>query len=325
MIAPHLAGAKAIGAEAIGPSAVVARWRLGDGSRLTLASNLGGAPCALKPPAGTLIFETAGAPAGRELGAYTRWLSWRLTVDDAVRQLARQAGIANDWVDANGATRRVAIDTLRGILAALGFPCQSKNDIAESGARLGALSNGARSFLTATTGRPVRLPGYKLDGGAATELLLEDGSVKQVKLRAVRGGLNTPAIDHPGYHRLRFSDKEITLAVAPPRCVTLDDIARGVKLFGVAVQLYSLRHAKMAESATRPHCAILWRVPRVKGLTPSRSVRCIACSRRTPRTMALIRRQAACSSTRSTPIQRCSSAPSASRQPPDLSSLSKAR
>ena len=55
--------------------------------------------------------------------------------------LRGEAGIANDWIDANGAARRVAIDTLRGILAALGFPCQSKNDIAESGARLGALSN----------------------------------------------------------------------------------------------------------------------------------------------------------------------------------------
>ena len=118
-----------------------------------------------------------------------------------------------------------------------------QDDIAESGARLRALSNGARSFLTATTGRPVRLPGYGLDGGTAAELLLEDGSVKQVRLRAVRGGLNTPAIDQPGYHRLRFSDKEITLAVAPPRCVTLEDIARGEKLYGVAVQLYSLRHA----------------------------------------------------------------------------------
>ena len=31
LIMPHLAGAKAIGAEAIGPSAVVARWRLGEG------------------------------------------------------------------------------------------------------------------------------------------------------------------------------------------------------------------------------------------------------------------------------------------------------
>jgi maltooligosyltrehalose trehalohydrolase len=71
LIIPRLAGAKAIGAEAIGPSAVVARWRLGDGSRLTLASNLGREPCGLKRPAGKLIFETAGATAGGELGAYT--------------------------------------------------------------------------------------------------------------------------------------------------------------------------------------------------------------------------------------------------------------
>ena len=59
----------------------------------------------------------------------------------------------------------------------------------------------------------------------------------------MRGRLNTPAIDQPGYHRLRFFDKDITLAIAPPRCVTLDDVARGEKLYGIAVQLYSLRHA----------------------------------------------------------------------------------
>jgi maltooligosyltrehalose trehalohydrolase len=40
-IIPHLKGAEADGADAIGEKAVVARWRLGDGSVLTLATNLG--------------------------------------------------------------------------------------------------------------------------------------------------------------------------------------------------------------------------------------------------------------------------------------------
>ena len=50
-----------------------------------------------------------------------------------------------------------------------------------------------------------------------------------------------PPIDEPGYHRLRVGDREITLAVAPPRCVTLEDIAPGERLWGLAVQLYALR------------------------------------------------------------------------------------
>lgn len=40
-IVPHLAGAMALGAEATGEAAVTARWRLGDGSVLTIAIDLG--------------------------------------------------------------------------------------------------------------------------------------------------------------------------------------------------------------------------------------------------------------------------------------------
>ena len=40
-------------------------------------------------------------------------------MDDAVRELAREAGIANDWIDAADKPQRVSIETLRSILAAL--------------------------------------------------------------------------------------------------------------------------------------------------------------------------------------------------------------
>jgi malto-oligosyltrehalose trehalohydrolase len=69
LIVPHLAGARALGAEAIGPAAVTARWRLGNGAALTLASNLGAEPCALARPAGDMIFATSDAAwAGDRLG-----------------------------------------------------------------------------------------------------------------------------------------------------------------------------------------------------------------------------------------------------------------
>ncbi|MEA2928719.1 MAG: maltooligosyltrehalose trehalohydrolase [Hyphomicrobiales bacterium] len=73
-VVPRLQGARSIGAQAIGPSAVVARWRLGDGAVLTLAANLGAQPCGLDRPPGGLIFETshdAGAMGGGQLGGYT--------------------------------------------------------------------------------------------------------------------------------------------------------------------------------------------------------------------------------------------------------------
>ena len=57
-IVPHLSGARALAAKAVGASAVTARWRLGNGAVLDLLCNLGDASCAVVPPAGDLLFES---------------------------------------------------------------------------------------------------------------------------------------------------------------------------------------------------------------------------------------------------------------------------
>jgi maltooligosyltrehalose trehalohydrolase len=67
-LVPRLCGAKAIGAEVIGPAAVSASWRLGDGATYAIATNLGGEPCAFRPPAGDQIY---GAPATGTLQGYS--------------------------------------------------------------------------------------------------------------------------------------------------------------------------------------------------------------------------------------------------------------
>ena len=139
-------------------------------------------------------------------------------MDDAIRQLAREAGIATDWIDAADQPQRVSVGSLRSILAALGYPCATRNDIAESRVRLRELSESDRTFFTATAGEPIAL---------------NLGS-----LRAV-----LPAIDKPGYYHQRVGDRDVALAVAPPRCVTFGDVAPGERLYGLAVQLYSLRRA----------------------------------------------------------------------------------
>jgi malto-oligosyltrehalose trehalohydrolase len=68
-IMPRLDGARSLEAKVIGPAAVVARWRLGDGTVLTLAVNLGDSPVATGPLRGRTIFATrdavgVAAPAG---------------------------------------------------------------------------------------------------------------------------------------------------------------------------------------------------------------------------------------------------------------------
>jgi len=67
-LAPRLNGTSAISAEAIGPSAVLARWRLGDGTIWTLASNLGAQCCGLTRLAGQVMF---GSPRDGYLDAHT--------------------------------------------------------------------------------------------------------------------------------------------------------------------------------------------------------------------------------------------------------------
>jgi malto-oligosyltrehalose trehalohydrolase len=68
-IMPRLDGTRSLEAKVVGPAAGVARWRLGDGTVLTLAVNLGDSPVATGPLRGRLIFATrevvgGDAPAG---------------------------------------------------------------------------------------------------------------------------------------------------------------------------------------------------------------------------------------------------------------------
>jgi 4-alpha-glucanotransferase len=142
--------------------------------------------------------------------------------EDAVLARARTAGVAVDWTDATGRPQRVRTETLRRLLEALDG--------------IDALP-GPPPLVTARIGRPIVLPG--LDGDHPAELALEDGGVKSVTLRD--GAL--PGIARPGYHRLRVADREITLAVAPARCITLQNIGGGERMWGVAAQVYSLRRA----------------------------------------------------------------------------------
>jgi 4-alpha-glucanotransferase len=162
-------------------------------------------------------------------------------VDDAVRELAREAGIANEWTDIADKPHRASIETLRSILLALELPCATKADIAASRARLREQAGRSRTFFTATAESAAPLPG--LADGTAAELVLESGERQPVVLSTQGDLALMPPVEMPGYHRLRAGEREITLAVAPSRCVTLEDIASGERMYGLGVQLYALRRS----------------------------------------------------------------------------------
>jgi maltooligosyltrehalose trehalohydrolase len=59
---PHLDGATSMAAHALGRAGAVARWRLADGSVLTIACNLARESCPVERPDGRLLFASrAGA------------------------------------------------------------------------------------------------------------------------------------------------------------------------------------------------------------------------------------------------------------------------
>lgn len=145
--------------------------------------------------------------------------------DEAVRQRAQRAGLAVYWVDAMGRSQRVRTETLRHVLKALPDP-ESLPEIPP--------------LITTRVNTRTSLPMLPPDSGLPAELVLEDGNVLPVSLRGGKTA-GVPPISMPGYHRLRFADREITLAVAPARCLTLEEIGAGQRMWGVAAQIYSLR------------------------------------------------------------------------------------
>jgi 4-alpha-glucanotransferase len=162
--------------------------------------------------------------------------------DEALRDLARRAGIAVEWQDYANRPHVVAPDALRRILAALGLPADTRGDLAASRRVLAkrATLTDLPPLVTATAGRPTRL-----DLGASeplpAKLMLERGGSRDLTLMPARGRLRIPAVAEIGYHRLQAGEREVVLAVAPPQCRTIDDVVPDARLWGLAAQVYSLR------------------------------------------------------------------------------------
>ena len=161
--------------------------------------------------------------------------------DDDIRDLARAAGLAETWTDALGISQQVSIGSLRRILDALGLATATPGDIEDSRLKLGPPAT-LPPLVTMTVGSRLTLPG-RTGGAARGQITYEDGSVATLRFSMRGDRLVGPPLDRVGYHRLEFGDRQVTVAVAPPRCVTIEDRAEGKHLWGVAAQIYGLRRA----------------------------------------------------------------------------------
>ena len=145
--------------------------------------------------------------------------------DEDLLRRARAAGIDAEWTSFDGRHHQVGETALRAVLAPLEAAAAPRGGLPE--------------MITADIGAPITLSApagtYRLhfEDGAA-----EDGHAAE----STPGHVTLPPIHRPGYHRLEIAGGEVTLAVAPARCWTIGDAFAGRRGWGLAVQLYSLRH-----------------------------------------------------------------------------------
>lgn len=158
--------------------------------------------------------------------------------DGDVLRLAEVSGIEPRWKDVHGTWHDVSLDTLRVVLAALGVPAASPSDVAASLAIAG-LRESLPPLVTAEAGRPITLPAQP----GPYKLVLENGTVLEGHATAQGGTAMLPAVSSPGYHRLSIGSGETTLAVAPQRCLSVQDASHRPRPWVLAVQLYALRRA----------------------------------------------------------------------------------
>jgi 4-alpha-glucanotransferase len=163
--------------------------------------------------------------------------------DAAVRNLARRVGIAVEWTDSAEVPQVVAVPVLRRVLAALGFPTATSREIAESGERLDADdARGSAPLVTAAMGEPIELVAHCDTRPTTALLVMESGLRRHIRPERVGNRLILDGVAEPGYHTLHIRDQAVTLAVAPKRCFSPQDMVAKPRLWGIAVQLYGLRH-----------------------------------------------------------------------------------
>lgn len=171
---------------------------------------------------------------------------------NALKTLARTAGLILEWTDSEGCTQYLAPDTQKVLLPLLGFPAGNDEEIRASLRELHRLQrpeNPAQlpPLITADQDVAITLP-CPLACGTGYEIELESGQRREGQLDK-KGRI--PAIAEVGYHQLSIANNRLTLAVAPAACFSVRDkvgqalagsaSGRPIRLWGLAAQLYSLR------------------------------------------------------------------------------------
>ncbi|UWF46821.1 4-alpha-glucanotransferase [Pseudomonas sp. N3-W] len=161
--------------------------------------------------------------------------------DAQLEILASRAGLAVDWIDANGRPQKVAPAVLRAVLTGLGHPASSAQEIDASLLQLQQVQHTRflPPLITADVGTGVDLARY-FAPETPCEIHLEDGSRLNLKLDAEA---ILPGLIPVGYQHVSIDSQSFTLAVAPERCFSVGDAVDSPipRNWGLSVQLYALR------------------------------------------------------------------------------------
>lgn len=163
--------------------------------------------------------------------------------DAQLEILASRAGLAVDWIDANGRPQRVAPSVLRNVLTGLGHPAGSAQEIDASLVELQQAQQTRHlpPLITADVGIGLNLAHY-FEPLTPCEIHLEDGSRLSLNLDAEA---TLPGLIPVGYQHVSIDGQSFTLAVAPERCYSVGDAVQTPipRVWGLSAQLYSLRRA----------------------------------------------------------------------------------
>ena len=145
--------------------------------------------------------------------------------------LAGRVGIRREWWDVHGQRHEVGDDTLRHLLAALGFPATHPGELEDSVAmaeralepKLRVVDAGDR-VVASRNSLQARYQVRDRAGVVVMEGALRDGTIEMPR--------------EPGYYSVECDERSFAVAVAPSP--SRRKLRRG---FGLAAQIYSLRHA----------------------------------------------------------------------------------
>ena len=155
--------------------------------------------------------------------------------------LASRAGLAVDWIDANGRPQHVQPDALRAVLKGLGHPADTDAEIEAS---LDELEQAQQSkhlppLWTVDSGESLDLARY-FEPDTLCRVHLEQGETLELRLD---GNAVLPGVIALGYHQVQINDQTFTLAVAPTHCYSVAEAVdcQPARAWGISAQLYSLR------------------------------------------------------------------------------------